>query len=477
MSVAYFESSKKSSQKVLDAACRDVLEDAVAAEKVSEREALAAGSGGSGEAAGRNGNSPKPASKRTPAASEPLFSMDGFSVSGADELRGLMHASLKGFAVEMGVQIAAHLLEEDVVRLCGQKNSRDPNRENCRHGNQPGYVILGGQKVAVRRPRVRSIGGVEVDLDVYSMLQSADAMPDAALTKMVRGVSCRDYEAVVETARAGFGVKKSSVSKNFVQASAEQLQKFDQRRFDDVTFAAIFIDGVAFGGEVMVVALGVDNAGRKHVLGLRQGKTENAEVVKDLLCSLRDRGVDTTRPTLFCLDGAKALRAAVKTVFGDNAVIQRCQFHKIRNVESYLSKTHGSEAHRRMNDAYAQTHYEDAKRLLAETVTWLQSINRDAASSLEEGLEETLTVIRLGLTGDLRQFFRSTNAIESLFSRVRDVSRRVKRWTGGDMRHRWCVAGIQRAEEGFRRVRGYKDIPKLMEAVERHLLDNTQTAR
>ena len=174
----------------------------------------------------------------------------GFAVSDADELRGLMHASLKGFTVEMGVQIAAHLLEEDVVRLCGQKNSRDPHRENCRHGNQLGYVILGSQKVAVRR--------------------------------------------------------------------------------------------------------------------------------------LRDCGVDTTRPTLFCLDGAKALRAAVKTVFGDNAVVQRCQFHKIRNVESYLSKTHGSEARRRMNEAYTQTHYEDAKRLLDETVTWLQSINRDAASSPRE---------------------------------------------------------------------------------------------
>jgi len=167
----------------------------------------------------------------------------------------------------------------------------------------------------------------------------------------------------------------------------------------------------------------------------------------------------------------------VKTVFGDNAVIQRCQFHKPCNVESYLSKTHGREARRCLNEAYAQTHYEDAKRLLDETVTWLQTINRDAAHSLEEGLEETLTVIRLGLTGDLKRFFSSTNAIESLFSRVRQITRRVKRWTGGDMRHRWCVAGIQRAEDGFRRVRGYKDIPNLMEAVKTQVLDNTRTAR
>jgi putative transposase len=151
-----------------------------------------------------------------------------------------------------------------------------------------------------------------------------------------------------------------------------------------VTFATIFIDGVAFGVAVMVVALGVDDEGRKHVLGLRQGETENAEVVKDLLCSLRDRGVDTTQPSLFCLDGAKALRVAVKTVFGDNAVVQCCQFHKLRNVESYLSKTHASDARRRMNEAYAQTHYTDARRMLDETVTWLQSINRDAARSPRE---------------------------------------------------------------------------------------------
>jgi len=302
-------------------------------------------------------------------------------------------------------------------------------------------------------------------------------MPDAALTRMVRGVSCRDDEAVGETARAGCGVKQSSVSKNFVQASADQLKEFDQRRFDEVTFAAIFIDGVAFGGEVMVVARGVDEDGCQHVLGLRQGETKNAQVVSDLLCDLRDRGVETTRPTLFCLEGAKALKSAVKKVFGDNAIIQRCQFHKTRNVESDLSQTHQREARRRLNDASAQTHDDDAKRMLDETIEWLRPINRDAASSLEEGLEETLSVIRLGLTGDMRRFFRSTNALESMFSRVRQITRRVKRWQGGDMRHRWCVAGILRAEDGFRKVRGDRDIPKLMEAVERLVLDNKENSR
>ena len=473
MSVAYSAASRETTGR----SGENYPDPVEASENLSEPESKASETKPSARSGSGKATTSKRASKRTPAASKPLFSLDQLTVTDADELRRLMHDSLKGFAVEMGVQVAASLLEEDVLKLCGKKSLRDPTRDNCRHGSQPGYVILGGQKVAIRRPRVRSIGGVEVDLDVYATLQSADAMPDAALTKMLRGVSCRDYEAVVETARAGFGVKKSSVSKNFVQASAEKLQEFDQRRYDDTTFAAIFIDGVAFGGEIMVVALGVDEAGCKHVLGLRQGETENAQVVTDLLCYLRDRGIDTTRPTLFCLDGSKALKAAVKNVFGDNAVIQRCQFHKIRNVESYLPKKLQREARRRLNDAYAQTHYDDARRLVDETVEWLRPINRDAASSLEEGLEETLTVIRLGLTGDLRRFFRSTNAIESLFSRVRQIAGRVKRWQGGDMRHRWCVAGILRAEDGFRKVRGYHDLPPLMEAVERLVLDNQKKSR
>ncbi len=473
MSVAYSVASKKTTGETL----ANDQELAGSSESAFNQEVNALETTRSSRPAVRKPSTRKAGSKRTPEASDPLFSLDGFAVSNADELRQLMHESLRGFAVEMGVQVAARLLEDDVLKLCGKKNSRDPTREKSRHGSQPGYVILGGQKVAIRRPRVRSIGGVEVDLDVYASLQSADAMPDAALMRMLRGVSCRDYEAVVETARAGFGVKKSSVSKNFVQASSEQLKEFDQRRFDNTTFAAVFIDGVSFGGEVMVVALGVNEDGSKHVLGLRQGETENAQVVSDLLCELRDRGVDTTRPTLFCLDGAKALKAAVQKVFGDNAVIQRCQFHKTRNVESYLSKTHQREVRRRLNDAYAQTHYDDAKRMLDETIEWLRPINRDAASSLKEGLEETLTVIRLGLTADLRRFFRSTNAIESMFSRVRQITRRVKRWQGGDMRHRWCVAGILRAEDGFRKVRGSRDIPQLMEAVETLVLDNKEISR
>jgi len=418
-----------------------------------------------------------PCSRRTPDVSEPLFSMEQFSVNDADSLRQLMHESLTSFAVEIGTQVACCLLEDDVVELCGAKSERVLHRANSRHGSQPGYIILGGQKVAVRRPRVRSIDGKEVPLEVYEKLQDEGAMPAAALAKMVRGVSCRDYADVVDTARAGFGVKKSSVSRNFVEATREQVKEFTQRRFDEMTFAAVFVDGIAFAGEMMVVALGVAEDGSKHVLGLVRGETENAEIVTSLLTNLRDRGLKTTQPTLFCLDGSKALASAVKKVFGDNAVIQRCQVHKTRNVESHVAAKHQPDVRRRMNEAYAQVHHADAKRLLLDTVAWLNTINPDAAASLKEGLEETITVIRLGLEGELKRFFATTNAIESMFGRVREVTRRVKRYLDGDMRHRWCVTGLLRAEDGFRRIRGFKDIPKLIDALKTDVLDKQSASR
>jgi putative transposase len=409
--------------------------------------------------------------RRTPEPSDGLFSMPQFSVKDVGQVRQLMHESLTSLAVEIGTQVACCLLEEDVVKLCGPRSKRVLNRANSRHGSQSGYVILGGQKVSIRRPRVRSIDDEEMFLEVYESLHAEDAMPAAALAKMVRGVSCRDYADVVDTARAGFGVKKSSVSRNFVEATRAQVEAFAERRFDETTLAAVFVDEIAFAGDMMVVALGVSDDGSKRVLGLVRGETENAEIVTSLLTNLRDRGLKTFQPTLFCLDGSKALASAVKKVFGDNAVIQRCQVHKIHNVESHVASKHQPDVQRRMNEAYAQVHHADAKRLLLDTIAWLRTINPDAASSLTEGLDETITVIRLGLEGDLKRFFATTNAIESMFGRVREVTRRVKRYRDGDMRHRWCVTGLLRAEHGFRRIRGYKDMPKLIEALRLDVLD------
>ena len=307
-------------------------------------------------------------------------------------------------------------------------------------------------------------------LEVYADLQQEDAMPQSALRRMVHGVSCRNYEQVVDVASEGFGVKRSSVSRAFVKATSAQLAAYAQRSFSDRRFLAIFVDGVDYAGEMMIVALGVDDSGHKRVLGVRQGATENAAVTTSLLEDLAERGVSTTTPTLFVLDGAKALHAAVKRVWGDNAVIQRCQIHKKRNVDAHVPDRHKPELARRLHEAYTEKHFGTARNRLESTVRWLEKLNHDAAASLSEGLEETLTVVRLGLGTTLRQTFASMNAIESTLKLVRQVTGRVTRWRDGDMRHRWCTAALLEAEKRFNRVKGYSHLATLAEALESHVV-------
>jgi transposase-like protein len=392
-----------------------------------------------------------------------------------EELLGLMQDSLEGLAVELGLLVASAILEDEVTRLCGRRYERQPDRTHTRYGRQGGVVTLGGQKLPIDRPRVRRAGGGgEVALENYQTLQSPDAMPRAVLRRMVRGVSTRDYEQVVDMARDGFGVGKSSVSREFVRASAGDVKALSERRFDGDRFAAVMIDGVEYAGETMVVALGIMEDGTKRILGLRQGATENAEVCTALLEDLSQRGLDTTKPTLLVLDGSKALHAAAKRVWGKNAVIQRCQVHKRRNVKAHVPEKHHAELERRLSEAYHETDYATAKTSLEGTARWLDRLNPDAASSLREGLEETLTVVKLGVPGVLRGTLATTNPIESALSVTRRVTARVTRWRDGDMRRRWCVAGLLRAESKFRRVKGHRQMPTLLKALE-SLVQNRET--
>jgi len=384
--------------------------------------------------------------------------------------------SLHTFAVEMGVMIAAELLEDEVGRLCGPRYGRVEGRTHTRYGRQRGVVTLAGQKIGLQRARVRRTdGGGEAELTTYALLQREDAMPEAALQRMVRGVSCRDYEGVIDVACDGFGVKKSSVSRSFVRASAAVVAELAERRFDGVRFVAIMIDGIEYAGAMMLVALGISADGRKQVLGVRQGASENAEVVTSLLEELRERGVATGDPTLFVLDGAKALRAGVKRVWGRNAIIQRCQVHKKRNVMAHIPEEHVEEVARELNEAWSENDYEAATMRLRRLAARLRRISPDAASSLLEGLEETITVIRLRVPELLRKTLKSTNPIESAFDVVNTLTKRVKRWRDGDMRQRWCVAGLLRAEEKFNRVRGYREIPQLLAALDAELLDTKRS--
>jgi len=385
-----------------------------------------------------------------------------------ESLVELTRQSLSSFAVEVGLKVAQCLLEDEVRQRCGERHERLPGRQETRFGHQPGFITIADQKVSIAKPRVRSTSGRgEADLERYRLLQSPDALPQAALDHLVNGVSTRRYEQVVQLARQGFGVKKSSVSRGFVRASAAEVERLAERRVDDERFAVIFIDAQPYAGEMMVVALGITTAGEKRLLGLRQGATENATVVTSLLEELRERGVRTDLPTLFVLDGAKALLAAVVRVWGKFAAIQRCQVHKRRNVEAHLPDKHHDELRERLNAAYHETNATQARTLLAATVKWLRRITPAAAASLEEGLEETLTVVRLGVPELLRKTLSTTNPIESAFSVAESVTRRVKRWRDGDMRQRWCVAGLVDAERRFNRVKGHKHLPQLLTALDR----------
>ena len=413
------------------------------------------------------GKAPRKQRQRTQAGKDRTVQL----VLDREELVTMMQDSLTSFATEMGLKVASLLLEDEVSRRCGSRYERVPERTVTRYGHQRGVAVIAGQKLPIPRPRMRYTRQCgEADLETYARLQSPDAMPQAVLKRLVRGVSCRDYEGVVDLAREGFGVQKSSVSRSFVKASAAEVRQLCQRRFDGLRIPVIYLDAVVYAGETMTVALGVLENGAKRVLGVRQGATENAAVCTALIEDLQERGLDTTQPTLLVLDGSKALHAAVKRVWGRNALIQRCQVHKKRNVREHLPEKHWDELSRQLHAAYHETDYDEALRRLKTTVRWLDRLNPDAAASLREGMEETLTVIRLGVPELLRRTLATTNPIESAFSVVENVTRRVKCWREGDMRRRWCVAGLLRAESKFHRVKGYRHMPQLLQALDRIVL-------
>jgi len=391
------------------------------------------------------------------------------------ELLRQLQQSVHSFGVEVGLIVARELLGDEVRRKCGERHERSDRRVGHRYGQQRGVITMAGQKLPLPRPRVRSSEG-EVELDTYRLLQRDDAMPEAVLARMVRGVSTRDYQGVIDTAAEGFGVGRSSVSRAFLEASRREVEQLIERRFDGVRFPVILIDGIDYAGTTMVVVLGLENDGSKRILGFREGATENAEVCKALIEELCDRGLCRDKPTLFVLDGSKALRKAVVDVWGRLAVIQRCQLHKKRNVQAHVPERHWDEIRRRLNEAYHQTDYSRALRILKNTAALLDRISPDAAASLREGLEETITLIRLGLPAELFVHLSSTNLIESSLATARKVSRNVKRWRDGDMRRRWCATGLLVAEKRFRRVKGYRHMPRLIDAIER-AVGETNTVR
>ena len=389
------------------------------------------------------------------------------------ELAGSLREGLLAMAVGAGLQVMDALMDESVTALAGPKFRHDAERSAVRHGTEAGSVVLGGRRVPIRRPRVRTAdGSAEVAVPAYELFSSTDLLGQMALDRMMAKLSTRRYAAGLEPVgtqveKESRSTSKSAVSRRFVAATESALAGMLGADLSGLDLVALMIDGVHFADHLCIVALGIGIDGTKHPLGLVEGDTENATVVKDLLADLRDRGLDTTRSILCVLDGAKALVAAVKAVF-DHAVVQRCQLHKIRNVEAKLPKDLASTVAKKMRAAYHDPDALAAEATLEGLARSLTKSHPGAAGSLREGLLETLTVTRLGVPPTLARTLRSTNAIESMLEICRDHSANVKRWRNGQMVLRWCAAGMLEASKQFRRVNGFLHLPALHAALDAH---------
>ena len=382
------------------------------------------------------------------------------------EMVGWLRQGVGELIRQAGLRLMDLLMQEEVRELVGERSQRQAERTANRWGSERGYCVVMGQKVPVKRPRVRSTDDQEVRLGSYELFHRGEPLTETVWEKLMLGLSTRKYGQAVREFTEAYGLEKSAVSEHFIEASREKLKGMMERRLDKTRLCALLIDATPFEGQQMVVALGIAQDGRKMILGIRQGATENATVVGELLGDLVSRGLDFTEPRLYILDGGKALTAAVKKHAGDSAAIQRCQVHKRRNVLDHLTDEHKPAVAKRLHAAYALEDHAAAKQALNALHRELMDLNPSAARSLGEGMEETLTVHRLHVPMQLRKTLASTNVIESAFSIVEQVCKNVKRWHGGDQRERWVGSGLLVAQKQFRKVTGHKQIPALIRELE-----------
>ena len=382
------------------------------------------------------------------------------------EMVGWLRKGVGELVRQAGLQLMDLLMQEEVRDLVGERSQRQAERTANRWGSERGYCVVMGQKVPVDRPRVRTTDDKEVRLGSYEMFHRGEPLTETVWEKLMLGLSTRRYGPAIRQFTEAYGLEKSAVSQHFVEASRTKLKELMERRLDKTDLCALLIDATPFEGQQMVAALGIGQDGRKTILGIRQGATENATVVGELLGDLVNRGLDFTAPRLYILDGGKALTAAVRKHAGESAAIQRCQVHKRRNVLDHLTEEQKPAVAKQLNAAYALEDYAAAKQALNAIHRELMDLNPSAARSLGEGMEETLTVHRLHVPMQLRKTLASTNVIESAFSIVERVCRSVKRWHGGDQRERWVGSGLLVAQKQFRRITGYKQIPALIRELE-----------
>lgn len=389
-------------------------------------------------------------------------------------IAGAAREGLLAMSVTAGLQVMATMLEDERSRLCGPIHAKLTDREATRGGSTPSSLVLGGRKIPMRRPRVQRVDASgEVPLATWQAFADERLLDEVVFERMLAGVATRRHAAVNEPVGAAVeelsqSTSKSAVSRRWVRGTQHALDELLGRDLSGLGAAVLFVDGVDFADTCCVVSMVICADGTKVPVGLREGDTENKRLVTDLLADLVARGLRADDGLLVVIDGAKALATAVRSVFGRLALIQRCQLHKRRNATDYLPKAERGRVEQRMvrafNHADPDQGLADARRLASE----LEARWPDAAASLREGLEEMFTVSRLGIDGRLARTLTNTNCVESMISIARTTTARVKRWQDGDMRQRWCAAGMLEAQRSFRRVKGCKQMPQLIAALRRH---------
>ncbi len=378
------------------------------------------------------------------------------------EILADMGSEVERIAGEVGLALMEATIASEVNQRVGERYRHNPDRSASRWGFQEGSVFFAGQKMAIKRPRIRDINGNEVPLKNYETFGSDGRMQRAVAGRVLAGVSTRNYAESVKAFGDGYGIDRSSVSRHWKAASPKNLKEFMERPLDELDLAVLMIDGTEYQGILLVVALGIDTTGKKHVLGFWEGATENTAVCDSLLDHLIERGFDPSQKYLFVLDGSKALRKSVTKRFGKDAIVHRCIEHKKRNILGHLSRKHHNIVKLKLRNAWNSKSYKEARRKLLAVADYLRELNESAARSLEEALEDTLTLHRLRIPEQLRRALRTTNTIESVFSSVEERIKNVKRWRSGSMVQRWAGTILLEKEKRFRRIKGCREMPTLM---------------
>jgi len=372
--------------------------------------------------------------------------------------------------IPLGLMRIQELLEDEVCALAGARYERKASRlPGYRHGSNPGSVRLAGQRHPFPIPRVQYVGGGEMALQSLAHLRGTGKLDEILLKRVLYGISCRNYEAAAAAAPGAIGLSSSTVSRSFTHASAKQLKGLQERDLSELDIVAVFLDGKTFTDMTMVVAVGITLTGEKHVLGFVETGTENEQVLTPFLQELGERGLNCSQGLLFIIDGGKGLRAAVRQAFGHSALVQRCQWHKRENVVQHLPKGEQATWRRRLQRAYQRPTYAEARTALKRLQTELEDRNQSAARSLAEGLEETLTLHRLGVFALVGLSFKTTNCLESINALVEERCAKVDRWTNSNQRQRWLATALLDIEPRLRRVKGHRHLPKLREALGRDL--------